>query len=44
MDKGSKNLQMEIFIKEIMQMVNHLVMVNIIGRMEVILKETLRMD
>ena len=44
MEKVYKNLPMVIFIKEIMQMVNHLDMDNIIGQMEVILKETSRMD
>lgn len=43
MEKESKNLLMEIFIKVSMLMVSHLAMESIIGLMEVISKVCLKM-
>lgn len=43
MERGYKNLQMAIFIKDFMQMVNHVDLVSTIGQTEAILKELLRM-
>ncbi len=43
MEKEPKNLQMEIFILEVMLMVNQLDMDNIIGQMAVFLKVVLKM-
>jgi hypothetical protein len=44
MDKAYKNLQMVISTKELTLMVNHVVLVSIIGQMAVILKDYLKMD
>ncbi len=44
MDKEFKNLQMEIFIKDYIKLVNHQDLVNITGQMVAILKEFSAMD
>lgn len=44
MVKESKDLQMVIFTKDTSKMINHMDMVNITGKIKVILKVTFRMD